>query len=250
MKIVSGHQPVYLPWLGLFHKLQLCDVFVYMDTVQYLHQDWNNRNKIRTPHGSFLLTVPIDKNKSKGQNLDEIVIKSGDPSSKNFWQNQHFINIQSNYKKAPFYSVYVEDLEYMYMNTIWEKLVDLCWAQFELIRRWLGLGDIEVVRMSEHKFHGYKDELVLDHCLQLSGDCVVFGAHGQDYVNIEKFHSKGIRIYFQDYQHPVYRQRFEPFEPFLSVIDLLFNHGPKSLEILLSDNVGIEDLKTNDKYWI
>ena len=33
---VSGHQPAYLPWLGLFHKLYLSDVFVYMDTVQFL----------------------------------------------------------------------------------------------------------------------------------------------------------------------------------------------------------------------
>ena len=48
MNIVSGHQPVYLPWLGLFHKISLCDKFVYMDTVQYLNNDWNNRNKIKT----------------------------------------------------------------------------------------------------------------------------------------------------------------------------------------------------------
>ena len=58
---VSGHQPAYLPWLGLFHKLYLSDVFVYMDTVQFLQGDWNNRNMIKTSQKPLMLTVPIDK---------------------------------------------------------------------------------------------------------------------------------------------------------------------------------------------
>ena len=66
--IISGHQPVYLPWLGLFHKMMLCDIFVYMDTVQYLDGDWNNRNKIRTANSELLLSIPIDKKNSKGKN--------------------------------------------------------------------------------------------------------------------------------------------------------------------------------------
>ena len=71
--IISGHQPVYLPWLGLFHKLHLCDKFVFMDTVQYLDGDWNNRNKIRTANGSIMLTVPIDKQKSKNKRSCKVV---------------------------------------------------------------------------------------------------------------------------------------------------------------------------------
>lgn len=59
MTIISGHQPVCLPWLGLLHKALLADRFVFMDDVQYLRQDWNNRNKIRTPGGWQWLTVPV-----------------------------------------------------------------------------------------------------------------------------------------------------------------------------------------------
>ena len=74
--IVSGHQPVYLPWLGLFHKLYLCDKFVFMDTVQYLDGDWNNRNKIRMPNGSLMLTVPIDRKKSKSKMVGRAIFQS------------------------------------------------------------------------------------------------------------------------------------------------------------------------------
>ena len=67
MKIISGHQPVYLPWLGLIHKAFLADVFVFMDDVQYLSQDWNNRNRIKNPQGKAIwLTVPVN---IKGSNL-------------------------------------------------------------------------------------------------------------------------------------------------------------------------------------
>ena len=50
--ILTAHQPVYLPWLGLFHKIALADLFVSFDQVQYLPKDWNNRNKIKTPRDS------------------------------------------------------------------------------------------------------------------------------------------------------------------------------------------------------
>ncbi len=89
MKIISGHQSVYLPWLGLFHKLSLCDEFVYMDTVQYLHNDWNNRNKIRIPDGDTWLSVPVDRKLSRSEMLDDILIKDQSPESRDYWQAKH-----------------------------------------------------------------------------------------------------------------------------------------------------------------
>ena len=31
MIVLTAHQPVYLPWLGLFHKISLADKFVFFD---------------------------------------------------------------------------------------------------------------------------------------------------------------------------------------------------------------------------
>ncbi len=241
--IVSGHQPVYLPWLGLFHKLSLCDTFVYMDTVQYLTKDWNNRNKIRTPHGWMWLTVPVDRKKSSGKMLPEIVIRGHDrPEAKDFWQNEHWRNIECNYAKAPYFDTYAEDLRTFYLDRIWTRLVDVCWAQFELFRGWLSLDDRQVVRMSEFQFEGTKDRLVLSHCLKLGADRLVMGALGRNYADPELFKQHGISVYFQDYDHPAYRQRFPGFESHLSVLDLILNHGPESADILLRGNVTRSDL--------
>lgn len=240
MRVVSGHQPVYLPWPGLFHKLYLCDVFVYMDTVQYLTGDWNNRNRIRTPEGWMRLTVPVQKSRKKSLIAQKIQTNPG-PDHKKFWQRRHWRSLQANYGRAPFFDRYEAELYDMYCRRVWESLVPLCLAQFRLFCGWLGL-EREVVLMSEKEFSGRKDELVLDHCRRLGGDAVVFGALGRNYVRPSLFEQAGVRVHFQDYQFPVYRQNFPGFMPGLSVLDLLFNHGPDSLEILLSGNITRDDL--------
>jgi len=59
MTTVAIHQPQYLPYLGFFHKLLHCDVFVALDNVQFLRRGFQNRNKIKTKQGWQWLTVPV-----------------------------------------------------------------------------------------------------------------------------------------------------------------------------------------------
>lgn len=248
--IISGHQPVYLPWLGLFHKLYLCDKFVFMDTVQYLDGDWNNRNKIRIPDGSFTLTVPIDRKKSKSKMLDKIVVHGYEnPESKDFWQKKHWESIKINYKKSKYFDEFAVELEEMYLKKNWKYLIDICWHQFNFFRKCLGLDNKEIVRMSDFSFEGTKDDLILDHCKKLNGDAVVFGFHGKEYVDINKFSCSNILVYFQNYIHPIYQQRFKGFESNMSVLDLLFNYGSeRSREILLGKNISYKELR-NSTLW-
>ena len=51
-------------------------------------------------------------------------------------------------------------------------------------------------------------------------------------MDLAKFREKGIEVLFQDYRHPSYDQRFDEFVPYMSVIDLILNHGENSLSIL------------------
>jgi len=41
-KIVAIHQPNFLPWLGYFHKMNSCDVFVFHDDVEL---NWNGHTR-------------------------------------------------------------------------------------------------------------------------------------------------------------------------------------------------------------
>ena len=58
------------------------------------------------------------------------------------------------------------------------------------------------------------------------------------------FAAAGIEVRFQSFDHPVYAQRYQPFEPFLSVVDLVMNCGGESLSVIRSGSLGATDDRT------
>lgn len=225
--ILTAHQPVYLPWLGLFHKISLADKFVSFDRVQYLPKDWNNRNRVKLPDGRAWLTVPVLTKGHRLKGIDEIEIDNRSP-----WQRKHWRTLEHSYGKAPYFAEYAPFLEQVYKRE-WTHLAEL---NDEMLRWFLAvLGiDVEFTNASVHDFRGTKSALVLDMCRTLGADRYIFGALGRDYADVESFTRAGIEVVFQDYKHPTYPQLYGPFEPHLSIVDLLFNCGPESLEILRS----------------
>ena len=223
--ILTAHQPVYLPWLGLFHKIALANKFVVFDTVQYLKKDWNNRNKIKTVQGPIWLTVPVLTHNKFTQSLTEVTINNAIN-----WRKKHLRSIEINYKKAPYFERYFGFFKNLYSQE-WEKLVDLNDVILRYLLKELNIN-IEIVYGHDLNLEGDKSDLVLDMCKKMKADVYIFGAMGRDYAEIEKFEKAGIKVLFQDYQHPVYLQQFKGFESHLSVIDLLFNCGEKSSTII------------------
>ena len=71
-------------------------------------------------------------------------------------------------------------------------------------------------------------------CKLFNADTFYEGAAGKDYIDENVFAEHGIKIEYQNYQHPTYKQLYGDFIPYLSVIDLIFNHGEESLSILLN----------------
>ncbi len=81
---------------------------------------------------------------------------------------------------------------------------------------------------------GTKSDLVLNICKDLGATQYLSGPFGRDYLDLSRFQNNGIDVIFHDYQHPVYKQKSHQFKAYLSVVDLLFNEGPDSLNILLN----------------
>ena len=240
--ILTAHQPVYLPWLGLFHKIAISDAFCYFDDVQYQIKDYNSRNKIKTDQGGAWLTVPVLSKGYRDKKIREIEINNSID-----WRKKHWRSIYLNYKKTPFFDKYAPYFEELYKKD-WQFLSDLNESMLKWFLTALGIK-VDYFKASELNFQGYKSELVLDMCKKLKADIYIFGALGKDYAEEEKFTEAGVKIYFQDYHHPCYRQAGNNFLPYMSIIDLLFNEGDKSLEILMSDNVTKQNLLINTRLY-
>jgi len=237
--ILTAHQPVYLPWLGLFHKIALADEFVSFNQVQYLPKDWNNRNRIKTAQGPVWLTVPVLKSGHREKRLVEIEINNNLP-----WHRKHWKSIQLNYKKTPHFKRYADFFEDVYLNREWRFLCDL---NDYMLRWFLDTLGIKVTfrDAGDYSFQGAKNALVLDMCRQLGARTYLFGALGKDYADVGAFEADAVHPRFQDYKHPVYPQLYGAFESHLSIIDLLFNCGPESLDILMSGNIDKQSLEAS-----
>jgi hypothetical protein len=234
--ILTAHQPVYLPWLGLFHKIAIADEFVFFDQVQYVPKDWISRNVVKGPNGDILLTVPVLRKDHREKRIVEIEIHN-----ELGWAKKHWMSIRQCYQKAPYFKTYADFFEATYQKE-WTRLADLNHAMLLWFLETLGIKT-PVKRAGDYDFQGYKSGLVLDMCLKLGAQAYIFGALGGDYADEGAFRKAGVIPYFQSYAHPAYRQAFGDFKPNMSIVDLLFNEGPRSLEILLSCNATRDDVR-------
>lgn len=235
MKILTSHQPVYLPWCGLIHKIAVSDAYVVFDTVQYLKEDWNSRNKIKTSKGPLWLTVPVYTYGKIDIKLQDLQI-----DNKRNWKKKHLRSIEYNYSKTLYYDKYISFFRELY-SMDWVYLAELNDYILRFILKDLNIH-VDILYGHDLDLTGKKSDLVLDMCKKVKPDIFLFGALGKNYANADSFHNEGIAIDFQSYNHPVYPQKYGPFEPYMTVFDLMFNCGEKSYEILMSGNISKQEL--------
>jgi len=222
--IIAVHQPQYLPWLGYFDKILRADLFVLLDNVQFKKNEWQNRNKIKTAQGWQWLTVPVQH--KFPQLINEVAI-----NNRVRWQHKQKQAIVSNYKKAPHYNyldAFLDDI----FSCIWQSIAQLNISLVTKLVEILGIDTPVFVASEVSHFPNDPDERLIAITKHFNADTYLAGSGGRQYMDLTKFEEEGIDVVFQEYKHPVYSQRFGEFIPYMSVIDLILNHGEDSLSIL------------------
>jgi hypothetical protein len=217
-------QPGYLPWLGFFEQMWRSDIFVIYDNVQFDKNGWRNRNRIKTVQGIKWLTVPVHV--TLGDRIKDIRIDNTIN-----WQKKHLKSLELAYAKAPFFKNYFQSIEGV-LKRNWEYLLDLDAALIGEISKLLGLKRKLLFSSKLGIDENGKIGRLINICKALGADTFYEGAAGKNYIEDSEFKKAGIKIEYQDYKHPVYSQLHGDFVSHLSVIDLIFNEGPRSLEIL------------------
>ena len=109
--ILTAHQPMYLLWLGLFHKIAISDVYVYLDNVQFEKNSFSNRNRIKSAQEPIWLTVPVLLKNHLKKTIKEIQIDNSRD-----WRRKHWKSIYLNYKKAPYFNRYSSISGFNYLS--------------------------------------------------------------------------------------------------------------------------------------
>ncbi|MCB9800526.1 MAG: WbqC family protein [Candidatus Omnitrophica bacterium] len=236
--LVGIHQLHYLPWLRYIHKIASCDVFVILDTIQFNKNGWQNRNKIKTSQGAKILTVPVLH--KRAQNLSEVEI-----DTKQRWAKKHWGTILAAYQKAPHFDEHRKFFEEIYSRE-WEKLNELNHEMLSYFVNVLGIKT-KIVHGSDMELRGEATERLVNICKDLTASAYLTGAYAAEaYLEEELFKAAGISLTAQQFKCPEYCQQFQSlgFIPELAILDMLFNCGPRTLEILMQSGISSSALNS------
>jgi len=226
--IVSIIQPSFLPWLGYIEQIARSDIFVYFDDVQYTRKDWRNRNKLKSPSGEKIVSVPVVKTKRDSTLINGAVI-----SYQEAWQDAILNKLREWYGKAAYFSDVYPGLE----NAIKKEhrlLIELIYETNNWIFEYLGISP-EIKYSSQIPIVGVdRNSRIIKICKHHQADCLYDGKASENFIDKEEFKKNGINVIFQNFEHKPYKQLWGEFIPFLSVVDLLMNCGKDSLGIILS----------------
>jgi hypothetical protein len=222
-------QPTYLPWIGYFDLISQVDAFVILDSVQFEKQSWQQRNRIKTPTGLQWLTIPVVFRGRFGQRIHEVEIRDHE-----FWRN-HLRAIELNYRRAPFFENYFPELTQSLKSAAGSRLADL---NVRLMQWFMNLLEIGTPLFFSTQLDqvGKRTELLANICSHLGASEYISPIGSAAYLlqEIDVLERRSIKTLFHNYKHPDYRQLFPPFIPYASILDLIFNEGDRSPEIVRS----------------
>ena len=166
----------------------------------YIKRSELNRASILSANGVMQLTVNVENANRPRQKMRDVKI---DYSKR--WQHQHWVSIRSAYKSSPYFAHFAHEIEPFYKRE-WRYLVDYNMEYLDVLLRLLGAKDKPAV--SEHYVEAAEGDLDLRPKQKKDSTFVA-------------------EPYFQ-----VFSDRM-PFQPNLSVLDLLMCEGKASIDEVL-----------------
>jgi len=221
-------QPFYFPWIGLFDMMDQSELFIFYDDAQYSRGGWQSRNRIKSANGVIWLSVGIDRSYKLGEKINAIKVNHASG-----WVEKNLNQLYDSYHQAPHFEEYFPIVS-KFLNSKFDRLLDYSVGSIELVRKILGI-DKKIIFASQLGITGSRGrQKVVDICLKAGANEYLDGATGKELYDPDFFSKQGIGINFHEYNHPVYGQLYGDFVSHLSVLDLLFNEGDKSLSIIRS----------------
>ena len=237
MKLPAGKktaailQPVMIPNLHDLVTLMASDIVVLQDLETWSRKSRVHRAKIRTPEGTQYLNIPI-RTEDRKKTIRSVRI---DHSKK--WIPEILRALQFNYRNSVYFDFYEPEVR----------------ADFESAKNhdYL-LPFILYLRKRVLQFI----EVQVDATITLSSELENYDSDPDllaDHLNAEVFYQEQDARHYQrqgenrsdlPFNHPVYRQHFQGFEPDCCLLDLLFQYGPESFRVIDELQKPLPDVRT------
>jgi hypothetical protein len=220
-KVITCHQPNFLPWLGFFAKLAQSDEMILLDDVQFTQgiHNWTTRVKVLGPNGPFWLTIPIINCKSGFQKIMDL--RTFDDYR---WTKKVIKTIESSYGKTKFYSETIPPIiEIIEGHT--GLICDTNIRLIEHIKEILKINTL-IFKSSDIYSNQSSNEKLIELILSRNGGIYLSGNGASEYQDERLYKSRGIEIEYSRFVHAEYPQlKKGAFYSGLSIIDALCSIG-------------------------
>src|SRR3989338_707273 len=231
--IAALHQPNFLPYLGFFDKMKKADLFLIRDEVLFVRKEYHQRNKIRINSNDNLnhpqskwLKVPVFEQEDYIMNIgiDNRFLAGGKP-----WRENMLHEVKASYHGSIYFSEYFQgfsdiisgvDAGLLSLNM---KLIDFLRTKFDIDTKIVLASKLGLKDAHYQKTDASLD--IIDICKEVGAKTYLSGIGGKDYLDLKRFEEEGIKVDFQEYVHPTYKQRYPGFVSYMCALDALFNVG-------------------------
>ncbi|MFN5024593.1 MAG: WbqC family protein [Bacteroidota bacterium] len=191
----------YLPCLAWMQHFLQADQPIIDVNEHYVKQSYRNRCHILSANGVLALSIPVKKLSTKTEVNDMLIENEFN------WQRQHWESIVSAYNSSPYFFYYRDYFEPLY-HTKYETLTHWNTELLKTVLRLLKVN--KTIQLSDAYIE--KDSLQTD---------------WREVIHPKKLITTATPSYIQ-----VFADRFA-FVSNCSIIDLMFNKGPESTDLLM-----------------
>ncbi len=229
VKKIAILQSNYIPWKGYFDIINAVDEFILYDNVQYTKNDWRNRNRIKTCQGVQWLSIPVLKEKLS-QKICETKVTN------NKWNQKHWKTIMANYSKAQYFNEYEAKFKELYRQCADEKFLSQINYRFiKLICEILNIQTCITWSMDYKVNECDRTLRLVKLCIESGANHYLSGPAAKGYLDENIFKQQGVAISYMDYSgYKEYPQLFGSFEHGVTILDLIFNTGPRASQYMRS----------------
>ena len=227
MKVIIT-QSNYIPWKGFFDAMSQVDMIVLYDDMQYTKRDWRNRNIIKTPQGLKWLSIPVEVKGKYFQRINETKISDSQ------WTVVHLNQLKQHYKRSKCYNEVIDWVEQLYLNCHFEFLSEINRYFIDNINEYLGIN-VDILSSERFELADDKTDRLVNICKELGTTDYFSGPAAKVYMDESKFEKENIRVNYFDYSgYKEYEQLNGYFTHGVTIFDLIFNEGIKSIELYKS----------------
>ncbi len=224
-------QPTFFPWLGYFDLIDQSELVVLLDDVSFAKQSWQTRNNFKTNTGLKPFIIPISSKNSKSKLIKDTLIFDNHNLTKKF---NHFLT--TNYSKSKYFKNYIDELNNNFKTKIDNRnLLELNLNMINWCLKVIGIKK-KIILSSSLNCKLTKTEKIIEICKKLDFNKYLSTSGAVEYLSNDKkmFIENKIEVYEHQYKHPIYKQNYGKFVEFACILDLIFNEGPNSYDVIIS----------------